>query len=129
MDEHHLWAALRYVERNPVRAGLTPDPAAWPWSSAAAHLGRSEPSPVLDIAFWHESGGAERWSDLLAVPDEEAWLQRFRRATYAGNPLGTDEFVERIKSGQPAPEDLLALPGAALPSRSSDSITNVAASA
>ena len=68
MDEHHLWAALRYVERNPVRAGLTPDPAAWPWSSAAAHLGQSEPPPGLDIAFWHESGGPERWSDLLAVP-------------------------------------------------------------
>ena len=109
MDEHHLWAALRYVERNPVRAGLTPDPAAWPWSSAAAHLGQSEPPPGLDIAFWRESGGAERWSDLLAVPDEEAWLQRFRRATYAGNPLGTDEFVERVKSGKPAPEDLLTL--------------------
>jgi putative transposase len=108
MDEHHLWAALRYVERNPVRAGLTPAAGAWAWSSAAAHLGEAAPLAGLDLAFWRESGGAERWSELLAEPDEEAWLQRFRRATYAGNPLGTDEFVERVKAGQAMPGDPLA---------------------
>ena len=128
MDEHHLWAALRYVERNPVRARLTADPAAWPWSSAAAHLGQSEPLPGLDTAFWHESGGAQRWSELLAEPDEEAWLQRFRRATYAGNPLGTEEFVERVKSGNPAPEDLLTLPSPSLYLASAMSATHVEAS-
>jgi hypothetical protein len=55
----------------------------------------------------HDSGGAARWSELLAEPDDEARLPRFRCATYAGNPLGTDEFVERVNSGQPLPEDLL----------------------
>lgn len=127
MDEHHLWAALRYVERNPVRARLTADPAAWPWSSAAAHLGQSEPLPGLDTAFWHESGGAQRWSELLAEPEEEAWLRRFRRATYAGNPLGTDEFVERVKSSKPAPEDLLTLPSPSLYLASAMSATHVEA--
>ena len=38
MDEAHLIAAARYVELNPVRAGLAADPADYPWSSAAAHL-------------------------------------------------------------------------------------------
>jgi putative transposase len=37
IGEAHL-AATRYVELNPVRAGLVKDPAAYPWSSAAAHL-------------------------------------------------------------------------------------------
>lgn len=114
MDERHLWAALRYVERNPVRAGLTPAAETWDWSSAAAHLGQAEPLAGLDLAFWHDSGGAERWAELLAEPDDEAWLQRFRRATYAGNPLGTDEFVERVKAGQPIPNDVLAAPPAPL---------------
>jgi len=34
----HLWAALRYVERNPVRAGMVERAADYPWSSASAHL-------------------------------------------------------------------------------------------
>lgn len=39
MDERHLYACLRYVELNPVRAGLAERPEAWRWSSARAHLG------------------------------------------------------------------------------------------
>ncbi len=32
MDEGHALHALRYVERNPVRAGLGRSPWEWPWS-------------------------------------------------------------------------------------------------
>ena len=39
MDEAHLYACLRYVELNPVRAGLVARPEEWSWSSARAHLG------------------------------------------------------------------------------------------
>jgi hypothetical protein len=48
----------RYVELNPVRAGLVPDPADWPWSSARSHLpGRDDRlvrvAPMLAmIADW-----------------------------------------------------------------------------
>jgi putative transposase len=38
MDEPHLLAAARYVERNPVRAHLARAPGDWRWSSARAHL-------------------------------------------------------------------------------------------
>jgi putative transposase len=42
MEERHLLACARYVEINPVRAGLVAAPEAWPWSSAAAHLARQD---------------------------------------------------------------------------------------
>jgi putative transposase len=38
MDEAHMVACARYVELNPVRAGLVARAEDWPWSSAAAHL-------------------------------------------------------------------------------------------
>lgn len=38
MDEHYLLATARYVEMNPVRAGLVRRPGRYRWSSAAAHL-------------------------------------------------------------------------------------------
>ena len=58
MDESHLLAAVRYIELNPVRAGICPEPEEWPWSSIHAHLGRKEDpvvtcEPMLDrIADW-----------------------------------------------------------------------------
>jgi putative transposase len=38
MDENYLLAAVRYVEMNPVAAGLVKKPEDYPWSSAKAHL-------------------------------------------------------------------------------------------
>src|SRR3954463_8387521 len=38
MDEDWLIACARYVELNPVRAGLVARPEHWRWSSARAHL-------------------------------------------------------------------------------------------
>jgi putative transposase len=36
-DDLYALAALRYLDRNPVRAGLVEDPATYPWSSCAAY--------------------------------------------------------------------------------------------
>ena len=35
----YLWSAIRYVERNPVRAGMVKKAEDYPWSSASAHCG------------------------------------------------------------------------------------------
>lgn len=80
---------LRYVARNPVRAGLTPDPASWAWSSHAALL-RRRPHPVIDVprvAELLESFGGEssrRYERLFDVhgpladmePDLSPWKMR-----------------------------------------------------
>lgn len=43
-DDEYALAALRYCDRNPIRAGLVEDPASYPWSSCAAYaLGVSNP--------------------------------------------------------------------------------------
>jgi REP element-mobilizing transposase RayT len=34
-DDAHLAAVVRYVETNPVKAGLVERPEDWPWGSAA----------------------------------------------------------------------------------------------
>jgi putative transposase len=41
MDERHLLSAVRYVEMNPVHAGLVERAEDWEWSSARYHLGLS----------------------------------------------------------------------------------------
>ena len=58
LDETHLVAAVRYVENNPVRAGLCAHAEDWPWSSARAHLrgeddGLARVAPMLAVvANW-----------------------------------------------------------------------------
>jgi len=108
LDDSHLWAALRYVERNPVRAGLVASPADWEWSSARVHLGLSATFGCLDRDFWQQAGGAPRWQSLLAEHEPEEWLKRFRRATYAGNPFGSEEFIEHTRQARKTIETPLA---------------------
>ena len=58
MDEPYLVATARYVELNPVRAGLVSDAGDWRWSSATAHLsgrddGLVQVAPLLAmVADW-----------------------------------------------------------------------------
>ncbi|KKL68886.1 hypothetical protein LCGC14_2120480, partial [marine sediment metagenome] len=46
LDERHFWAAVRYVERNPVRARIVRKAQNYRWASAAAHCGLRE-DPLL----------------------------------------------------------------------------------
>ena len=47
LDEPYFWTAIRYVERNPVRAGLVARAEDFPWSSARAHC-ESAWDPLLE---------------------------------------------------------------------------------
>ncbi len=92
LERAHLWNALRYVERNPVRARLSEKPEEFEWSSAAAHLTGKDSSRMLDMDFWRELGGEAFWLDLLGQDEGEAFRMDLRRATYAGKALGSKEF-------------------------------------
>jgi putative transposase len=93
MDERYLLACARYVELNPVRAGLVARPQDWPWSSARAHLGGAsdgltDPAPLL-----------ERWPVWLAILEtalEEDSLRAIRERERTGRPLGGQDFLARI---------------------------------
>jgi putative transposase len=63
MEEAHLHACLRYVELNPVRAGLVERPEQWRWSSARAHLG------LMDDRLTASAPARERIDDWRAFLD------------------------------------------------------------
>src|SRR5579863_1063588 len=71
LDEAHLWIALRYAERNPVRAGLVSQVDQWPWSSAAAHSGSMDPDPSLDMTTWAKSWSCATWREYLAFGETD----------------------------------------------------------
>jgi putative transposase len=99
LDAGHTWAALRYVECNPVRAQLTADAAGWAWSSAQAHVTGEEPSGLLDLAEWAAAWTPFAWRQTLRWGTEEGLLaERIRLATRTGRPLGAEGFVGALEN-------------------------------
>ena len=95
MDEKYLLTATRYIELNPVKAGLVSIPEEYPWSSAKAHMkGRNDDlvkvQPLLRMV--------DDWRQFLSgdVSDEEyELLQRHERT---GRPLGSASFIKRLEN-------------------------------
>jgi putative transposase len=99
LDDRHLPEALRYVELNPVRAGLTPQAWDWPWSSAAAHVSGADSGELLDLGWWREHYDPGRWREVLELGTVGADLcERLRESTRTGRPYGDPGFVETIES-------------------------------
>jgi putative transposase len=97
LDRTHLWAALRYVERNPVRAGMVATPEHYVWSSAAAHCGGADRHGVLNMDLWQAEWTATSWRLFLSeTAEDDAETDRIRRNTHTGRPLGSEQFVRHI---------------------------------
>ncbi len=92
----HLWAALSYVERNPVRAGIVQHAAEYPWSSASAHVADADPSGILDMEWWKRER-PRNWSELLDCEEVQGEAgSSLRSCTYAGRPFGDQGFVSEM---------------------------------
>ncbi|MFQ5883286.1 MAG: transposase [Candidatus Methylomirabilales bacterium] len=95
LEESHLYTAVRYVERNPVRAGLVHRAEAYAWSSARAHvLGTPDALLVADCPL---VSTIRDWAAYLAEPDEARWMEAFRQSTRTGRPVGSPTFVARVE--------------------------------
>src|ERR1039457_6762434 len=113
LDERHSWQALRYVELNPVRAGVVADPAEWRWSSASAHLAGRDDDGLIDLSEWGENWGPASWRNALDLGLNDAALaERIREATRTGRPAADAsrllelerETGRRLRLGQGGPK-------------------------
>jgi len=95
LDERHLLAAARYVELNPVNAGMVKEAMDYPWSSARFHLGVSQG----DVLVKDKSllGLVQNWAEYLNVRDEPAIQTTLLRGIRTGRPTGSDQFVNLIE--------------------------------
>ncbi len=105
LDPAHLLAAMRYVDLNPVRAGITANARDWPWSSALAHASPRVHDELLDWPWfqWMEEArlgtwNYSDWNESLHGADRPEELDRMRRATQLGEPLGSDKFVADLEA-------------------------------
>jgi len=94
MDEAHLLAAVRYVELNPVRAGLCRLPEDWPWSSVHSHL-HARADPAVDREPM--CGRIRDWSTYLSEGVGGPTEGDLRTLTSSGRPGGDDAFISMLE--------------------------------
>jgi putative transposase len=86
MDDAHLMQAARYIENNPVAAGLVANAADWTWSSARAHItGQDDGLTDFSALGQHVGNWAAYLADGVNAMDRN---EEVERALRAGVPLG-----------------------------------------
>ena len=95
LDEMHLLAAVRYVELNPVHAGIVRSAEDYLWSSARFHLGLI-PSDIL-VTNRDLLGLVGNWGEYLGRNDETV-DGRLLKAIRSGRPAGNEQFVQLIET-------------------------------
>jgi len=102
-DDGHLLVVLRYIEANPVRAGIVADPRDYRWSSFGQHgLGLAD--TLLDpFPEWEQLGPTEaerrrRWRLKVRGTQKLDELTAVRDSLRTGRPLGDPAWVEGIAS-------------------------------
>jgi len=93
-QDEYLLTVLRYVERNPLRAGLVGRAEDWLWSSLRGRGGEigdavlpMHKSPVPLVRDW------VRW---VNEPMTDAEVERLRQSVNRGRPFGSDSWVQRV---------------------------------
>jgi len=94
LDEAHLLAAVRYIELNPVRAGLCHQPEEWHWSSVHAHIGTKSDSLLSDSPV---IAGIRDWRGFLNDERKQDLVHNIRTRTKTGRPAGSARFIGHLE--------------------------------
>ncbi len=102
-DEAYVLACYRYIELNPVRAGMVDHPRAYAWSSHRANAWGVKLRLVTPHERYLSLGpdgesrrAAYRDLFLTALPMES--IERIRHATHTNDALGNDRFRHQVES-------------------------------
>jgi len=95
LDPAYLYSAVRYIERNPVRAGMVKRAEDYPWSSAYAHT-HGEPHPLLTPCPLEKQ--ILDWPAYLGEEDDEEEIKKLVEHEHTGRPLGSPDFVKDLEA-------------------------------
>jgi putative transposase len=101
-SEGYLMTCQRYIEQNPVRAGMVRCAAAYPWSSFQANAyGVASrfltPHAVYLALAPSEEERQENYRALFDQPEDPAQLAQIREAIRGGFALGSKAFIADVE--------------------------------
>lgn len=96
-SSRYVTACYRYIELNPVRAGMVSDPGSYAWSSHAANVGL-RPDPMLEphseyLALANLASPQTTYRGLFTQSLDEGMVRAIRDATNGGYPLASEAFI------------------------------------
>ena len=94
-NEHYLWAVARYIESNPLKAGLVENAEDYRWSSAKGHIIGTRDT-LISGDSWLSSSERNDFKEFLLQEDEET-KSAIRRSTSFGRPFGSESFVAMLE--------------------------------
>lgn len=97
----YFLACCRYIELNPVRAGMVAHPEDYRWSSYRAHASGTQDALVRDHPLYRGLGATaearqETYRRLFDAALDPAFIGAVRAATNGGWALGDERFREQI---------------------------------
>jgi len=95
LDSDYLYHCVRYVERNPVRAGIVKKAEQYPYSSAKAHVIRRN-DPLLQSFYLTRE--IKDWRKYLLELDDEDRIRIFHECILTGRPLGEEKFIQTLEA-------------------------------
>ena len=94
LDEAHVYAAVRYVENNPVRTGMVKKAEDYRWSSAREHIDAA-PEVVSGNCFLQQE--IRNWRKFLSAREDTAMTQQIRKSSMTGRPCGDESFIKKLE--------------------------------
>ncbi len=100
-EEDYLLGCHRYIELNPVRAGMVEHPGEYPWSSYG-HNAQGEKNPRLRPHVLYQALGRDgrsrqkAYRELFRYQLDSGLVDQIRLATNGGFVLGTERFQKEI---------------------------------
>ena len=97
LGREHFWQALRYVEQNPLRAGIVRPAWKYEWSSAEAHISGEDSTGLLNLSYWRQISAQVDWRQALEKVQSKEMVGRIRLNTHTGRPLAGDSFISKLE--------------------------------
>ena len=102
-EEHYILAVYRYIEMNPVRAGMVTSPSDYHWSSYASNaLGKisalCHPHPSYLALAANATERRQAYRDLFHSEVSEVMLLDIRNAIKSGMALGNERFKQEVEA-------------------------------
>jgi putative transposase len=93
-SDEHLLMVMRYVERNPLRAGLVEAAEDWRWSSAWARR-QADESARRWLSAPSDPSLPRTWRAWVSRPQSEAEIEAVRSCIRRGSPFGDTKWVRQ----------------------------------
>lgn len=105
-SDRYFFACSRYIELNPVRAGIATNPSAYPWSSYLRNARRIADPLITPHALYRRLGSSDdarsrSYAQMFADDIGSSGYAAIRRSINAGTALGDDDASSQLEQRDP----------------------------